>query len=56
MEGHIDSLEAGLTAFLSNIVIFVINLFFTTLKKLVSIIRAGFVSLCRAVKFLASTS
>lgn len=48
------SLEAGLTAFLSNIVIFVINLFFTTLKKLVSIIRAGFVSLCQAVKILAS--
>ncbi len=48
------SLEAGLTAFLSNIVIFIINLFFTTLKKLVAIIRAGFVSLCQAVKILAS--
>lgn len=48
------SLEAGLTAFLSNIVIFVVNLFFTTLKKLVSIIRAGFVSLCQAVKIIAS--
>lgn len=48
------SMEAGLTAFLSNIVTFIINLFFTTLKKLVAIIRAGFVSLCQAVKILAS--
>lgn len=48
------SLEAGITAFLSNIVVFVINLFFTTLKKIVSMIRAGFVSLCQAVKLLAN--
>lgn len=48
------SIEAGLTAFLSNIVVFVINLFFTTLKNVVAIIRAGFVSLCQAVKILAS--
>lgn len=47
------SIEAGITAFLSNIVVFIINLFFTTLKKLVAIIRAGFVSLCQAVKILA---
>jgi hypothetical protein len=46
-------IEAGITAFLSNIVVFIINIFFTTLKKLVAIIRAGFVSLCQAVKILA---
>jgi hypothetical protein len=45
--------EVGLTAFLSNIVVFIINLFATTLKKLVAMIRAGFVSLCQAVKMLA---
>jgi hypothetical protein len=47
------SLEAGITAFLSNIVVFIINLFATMLKKLVTMIRAGFVSLCQAVKMLA---
>jgi hypothetical protein len=48
------SMEAGIMAFLSNIVVFVINLFATTLKKLVSMIRAGFVSLCQAVKMLTN--
>lgn len=48
------SLEAGITAFLSNIVVFVINLFATTLKKIVGIIRAGFVSLCKAIKLMAT--
>lgn len=47
------SIEAGITSFLSNIVVFIINLFATTLKKIVSMIRAGFVSLCQAVKMLA---
>lgn len=47
------SLEAAITAFLSNIVVFLINLFATTLKRLVTMIRAGFVSLCQAVKILA---
>lgn len=47
------SIEAGVTAFLSNIVVFVVNLFATTLKKMVTIIRAGFVSLVHAVKILA---
>lgn len=37
------SIEAGIMAFCSNIVVFVINLFFTTLKRVVSVIRAGFV-------------
>jgi 5-methylcytosine-specific restriction endonuclease McrA len=46
------SFEAGITAFVSNIVVFIINLFATTLKKLVAVIRAGFVSLCQAVKML----
>ena len=46
------SLEAGIVAFLSNIVVFVINIFATTLKKIVSMIRAGFVSLCQAVKIM----
>jgi phage-related minor tail protein len=45
---------AGITAFLSNILIFVINLFATTLKKIVSMIRAGFVSLVEAIKILAN--
>jgi len=48
------SLEAGLMAFFSNILVFVINLFATTLKKLVSMIRAGFVSLCKAVKLMVN--
>lgn len=50
MEG---SVWAGIQAFLSNIVVFVINLFATTLKKLVVMIRAGFVSLTEAIKILA---
>jgi hypothetical protein len=48
------SFEAGITSFLSNIVVFIINLFATTLKKIVSMIRAGFVSLCQAVKMLVN--
>lgn len=48
------SLEAAIISFFSNIVVFVINLFFTTLKKIVSMIRAGFVSLCQAVKLLTN--
>lgn len=47
------TLWQSVTAFLSNIVVFVINLFFTTIKKIVMMIRAGFVSLCNAVKMLA---
>jgi cytochrome b involved in lipid metabolism len=48
------SFEEGITSFLSNIVVFIINLFATTLKKIVAMIRAGFVSLCQAVKMLAN--
>ncbi len=47
------SIEAGITAFLSNIVVFLINMFATTLKKVVKMIRAGFVSLVQALKLLA---
>lgn len=46
------SFEAGVVAFFSNLVVFVINIVFTTLKKVVQIIRAGFASLCQAVKVL----
>ena len=48
------SIEAGVTAFLSNIVVFAINLFATTLKRFVALIRAGFVSLVQAIKILAN--
>jgi len=48
------SFEKGIIAFLSNIVVFVINLFATVLKKLVRMIRAGFVSLYQAIKMLAN--
>lgn len=47
------SIEAGITAFLSNIVVFLVNLFATTLKKIVTMIRAGFVSLVQALKIIA---
>lgn len=48
------SFEASITAFLSNIVVFIINLFATTLKKIMTMIRAGFVSLCQAIKMLVN--
>lgn len=49
-----SSIEGGITAFFSNLLIFVINLFATTLKKIVTMIRAGFVSLVKAVKIMAN--
>jgi len=49
-----DGIWAGITAFLSNILVFVINLFATTLKKIVYMIRAGFVSIVQAVRILAN--
>lgn len=48
------SIEKGIMAFCSNIVVFVINLFFTTLKRVVSVICAGFVSIVQAAKILAN--
>ena len=50
------SFEAGIVAFFSNLVVFVINIVFTTLKKFVQIIRAGFASLCEAGKKLFDKS
>lgn len=47
-------IESSLTAFFSNLLVFVINLVATTLKKLVTMIRAGFVSLVQAVKIMAN--
>lgn len=46
------SFEAGIVAFFSNLVVFMINIVFTTLKKVVQIIRAGFASLYQAIKIL----
>lgn len=48
------SIEEGIIAFLSNIVVFIINLFATTLKKIVAMIREGFVSLYKAIKIMAT--
>ncbi|MDA3055648.1 DUF1524 domain-containing protein [Campylobacter sp. CN_NA1] len=49
-----DSLEGAITAFFSNLLVFAINLVTTTLKKIVSIIRAGFVSLVQAIKMIVN--
>ena len=46
------SFEAGIVAFFGNLVVFVINIVFTTLKRIARIIRAGFTSLYQAVKKL----
>ncbi|MFX4230188.1 hypothetical protein ACOL3I_01690 [Aliarcobacter butzleri] len=50
----LSSIEGAITAFFSNLLVFAINLFATTLKKLVSMIRAGFVSLVQAVKIMVN--
>lgn len=51
-----EYLEAGkdgfISAFCSNIVTVIINIFFTTAKNIVRLIREGFFSLLRAVKLL----
>ncbi len=49
-----DGIGQAITAFLSNMVVFVINMFATTLKRFVKMIRAGFVSLVQAMKILAN--
>lgn len=49
-----NSIEAAITSFLSNIVVFVVNIFASTLKRIVRIIRAGFASLCKAIKMLVN--
>lgn len=48
------SIEKGLTSFISNLGVFLINVFATTLKRFVAMIRAGFVSLKEAVKILVN--
>lgn len=48
------SIEKGLTSFISNLGVFLINVFATTLKHFVAMIRAGFVSLKEAVKILVN--
>lgn len=48
------SLESAILSFFSNIIVFVINTIFTTLKKIVQIIRAGFNSLYQAIKILVN--
>lgn len=48
------SIEQSIGAFLSNLALFVINIFYTTAKRLASLIRAGFGSLIRAIKILAN--
>lgn len=47
-----SSLEAGIQAFLSNLVVFAVNTIFTTLKRIVQVIRAGFTSLYNAIKII----
>lgn len=48
------SIEQSIGAFLSNIVLFIINIFVTTAKRVTQIIRAGFGSFIRAIKILAN--
>lgn len=47
-----DSLWRGISALLSSVVVFVLNIFFTTVRKVAAMIRAGFKSLCQAVRYL----
>lgn len=49
-----EGIWAGISAFLSNIIVFIINLVATTLKKIVVMIRAGFVSIVQSVRILAN--
>ena len=53
-EIFLNSVEGAVTAFFSNLLVFAINLFATTLKKIVSMIRAGFVSLVQAIKIMVN--
>lgn len=46
------SFEAGIVAFFGNLVVFAINIVWTTFKRTVQIIRAGFTALCQAIKKL----
>ena len=48
-----DIFKISLSAFFSNLIIMVINIFATTLKNTVKIIRAGFSSICSAIRIMA---
>ena len=48
-----DIFKISLSAFFSNLIIMVINIFATTLKNTVKIIRAGFGSICAAIRIMA---
>lgn len=45
--------KISLSAFFSNMIIMIINIFATTLKNTVKIIRAGFSSICTAIRIIA---
>ena len=48
-----DVFKISLSAFFSNLIIMIINIFATTLKNTVKIIRAGFSSICAATRIIA---
>lgn len=49
-----NSFEGALMNFLNNLLVFAINLVATTLKNVVSMIRAGFTTVCSAIKMLCN--
>ena len=49
-----NSFEGALMNVLNNMLVFVINLVATTLKNVVSMIRAGFTTVCSAIKLLCN--
>lgn len=49
-----NSFEGALMNFLNNLLVFAINLFTTTLKNIVSMIRTGLTSVCSAIKLLCN--
>lgn len=51
-----NSLEGALMNFLNNLLVFAINLVATTLKNVISMIRAGFTTVCSAIKMLCNPS
>ena len=51
-----NSFEGALMNVLNNLLVFVINLVATTLKNVVSMIRAGFTTVCSAIKLLCNPS
>lgn len=49
-----NSFEGALMNFLNNLLVFAINMFATTLKNVVSLIRTGFTTLCSAIKLITN--